>query len=159
MLTKMRRMTMIIISRCKYEADYFLLKPIRHYVHTLFLFLLRYSYQPQINDHGYVCADDDDLCLLTPDPITKDTVAWWRLCCGRVLGVVNGMLLEFDKSTLAPLGLVMSSDELLGKQVAIVESGLEECMINFEAEEGMEGADCADTSKDDYREQVSIPTL
>lgn len=66
------------------------------------------------------------------------------------------MMLEFDKSTLAPLGLVVSGDELLGKQVAIVDSGLEECMINFEEEEeGMEGADCADTSKDDYREQVS----
>ena len=68
------------------------------------------------------------------------------------------MLLEFDKSTLAPLGLVMSSNELLGKQVAIVESSLKECMINFEAEQGMEGVDCADTSKDDYREQVSTPS-
>lgn len=113
-------------------------------------------YQPQINDHGYICAEDEELCLLTPDPITKDTVAWWRLSCGRVLGVVNGMMLEFDKSTLAPLGLVVSGDELLGKQVAIVDSGLEECMINFEEdqEEGMEGADCAD-SKEDTREQVS----
>lgn len=114
-------------------------------------------YQPQMNDHGYVCADDEELCLLTPDPITRDTVAWWRLACGRVLGVVNGMMLEFDKSTLAPLGLVVSGDELLGKQVAIVDSGLEECMINFEEEEeGMEGADCADTSKDDYREQAVL---
>lgn len=64
------------------------------------------------------------------------------------------MMLEFDRSTLAPLGLVLPGDELIGKQVAIVESGLEECMINFESEEGMEGADCADTSKDQYREQV-----
>lgn len=71
-----------------------------------------------------------------------------------MLGVVNGMMLEFDRSTLAPLGLVLPGDELIGKQVAIVESGLEECMINFESEEGMEGADCADTSKDQYREQV-----
>eukprot|EP00804_Cyclotella_cryptica_P002046 CCRYP_017840-RA/>CCRYP_017840-RA protein AED:0.05 eAED:0.05 QI:185/1/1/1/1/1/4/413/562 len=111
-------------------------------------------YQPQFNDHGYVCAENDEVCLLTPKPITKETVAWWRICCGRVLGVVNGMMLEFDKSTLAPLGLVLPEDELLGKQVAIVESGLEECMINFESEEGMEGADCADTSKEQYREQV-----
>jgi len=113
-------------------------------------------YQPQMNDHGYVCAENDEICLLTPKPITKDTVAWWRICCGRVLGVVNGMMLEFDRSTLAPLGLVLPGDELIGKQVAIVESGLEECMINFESEEGMEGADCADTSKDQYREQAVL---
>ena len=71
------------------------------------------------------------------------------------------MMLEFDKSTLAPLGLVVSADELAGKQVAIMDSGLEECMINFEEEEeeGMEGADCADTSKEDYREQVSLLVL
>ena len=71
------------------------------------------------------------------------------------LRVVNGMLLEFDKSTLAPLGLVMSHDELVGKQLAIVDSGLEECMINFE-EDGMDGADCADTEQDNSREQVSL---
>ena len=74
-------------------------------------------YQPQFDDHGYVCADEDEMCLLTPDPITEETVAWWKLSCGRVLGVVNGMMLEFDKSTLAPLGLVVSGDMLLGKQV------------------------------------------
>jgi hypothetical protein len=112
-------------------------------------------YQPQMNDHGYVCAEDEELCLLTPDPITVETVAWWRLSCGRVLGVVNGMMLEFDKSTLAPLGLVVSGDELLGRQVAIVDSGLQECMINFE-DDGMDGADCADGSEEIHREQAVL---
>lgn len=111
-------------------------------------------YQPQFDDHGYVCADDEEICLLTPQGVTEETVAWWKLSCGRVLGVVNGMMLEYDKSTLAPLGLVVSSDMLLGKQVAIVDSGLEECLINFE-EDGMDGADCAlDETTDDHREQV-----
>eukprot|EP00985_Skeletonema_marinoi_P011297 scaffold5359_cov112-Skeletonema_marinoi.AAC.6 len=113
-------------------------------------------YQPQVDDHAYVCgAEDEELCMLTPDPITDETVAWWKLSCGRVLGIVNGMMLEFDKSTLAPLGLVMSHDELAGKQVAIIDSGLEECMINFE-EDGMDGADCADTEQDDSREQAVL---
>ena len=113
-------------------------------------------YQPQMNDQHYVCAgeEDQDLCLLTQEPVTEETVAWWKLSCGRVLGVVNGMLLEFDRSTLAPLGLVMSADELMGKQLAIVDSGLEECMINFE-EEAMDGADCADSAQENHREQVS----
>lgn len=114
-------------------------------------------YQPQFDDHGYVCADEEELCLLTPDPITDETVAWWKLSCGRVLGVVNGMMLEFDKSTLAPLGLVVSGDMLLGKQVAIIDSGLEECMINFE-EDVIDVADCADGSEatDDHREQAVL---
>jgi hypothetical protein len=74
-----------------------------------------------------------------------------------VLGVVNGMMLEFDKSTLAPLGLVVSGDMLLGKRVAIVDSGLEECTINFD-DDGMDGAECADgpESANDAREQVSV---
>jgi hypothetical protein len=115
-------------------------------------------YQPQFDDHGYVCAEEEEeLCMITPDPITEETVAWWRLSCGRVLGIVNGMMLEFDKSTLSPLGLVVSGDELLGKQVAIVDSGLEECVIDFE-EDGMDGADCADGTDeyDDSREQAVL---
>ena len=80
---------------------------------------------------------------------------WWQLACGRVLGISNGMLLEYDKSTLAPLGLVVSADELAGKQVAVIDSGLEECEINFD-DVGMEGADCVDGSNEDAREQAVI---
>ena len=36
-----------------------------------------------------------------------------------------------------------------------MDSGLEECLIDFE-EDGMDGADCADTEQDDSREQVSL---
>lgn len=116
-------------------------------------------YQPQFDDQCYIseAEGEDETCLLTPDPITEDTVAWWKLGCGRVLGVVNGMMLEFDKSTLAPLGLVVSGDMLLGKRIAIVDSGLEECAINFD-DDGMDGAECADgpESANDDREQVSV---
>lgn len=103
-------------------------------------------YMPQFGDKGYVCgAEEEDMCMLTDRAIDFDTVAWCKLACGRVLGVVNGMLLEFDKSTLAPLGLVVSSDELIGKRIIIIDSGIEECEINFD-DLGMEGADCVDDS-------------
>lgn len=130
---------------------------------------------PQFGDEGYICGPtEDDLCILTECPVDEeskcdrnfaldkihsfDTVTvsgscWWQLACGRVLGMSNGMLLEYDKSTLAPLGLVVSADELVGKQVAVLDSGLEECEINFD-EVGMEGADCGDG--DDSREQAVI---
>jgi hypothetical protein len=62
--------------------------------------------------------------LLLDPPIDLDTKCWWKLKSGRVLGISNGMLLEYDRSTLAPLGLVVSKDELLGKKIAIVDSGV-----------------------------------
>lgn len=74
-------------------------------------------------------------------PVTMETCVWWRLSSGRVLGVLNGMLLEYDGSTMAPLGLVLAKEELLGKVIAVVDSGVEECMINFD-DVGMEGAEC-----------------
>jgi len=114
-------------------------------------------YTPQEGDGGYICgAEEEDMCMLTDRPITFDTVSWCKLACGRVLGVVNGMLLEFDKSTMAPLGLVLSSDELIGKRIIVIDSGIEECEINFD-DPGMEGADCADgESESQAREQAVL---
>ena len=42
---------------------------------------------------------------------------------GAVLGVHNGMIIEYDESTLAPLGMVVSRDELQGRRVAVVDNG------------------------------------
>lgn len=84
--------------------------------------------------------------------IDKDTVAWWYLACGRVLGMLNGMLIEYDRSTLAPLGLVVGADELVGKRIAVIDSGLDvECVVSFEP--GMEGADCGEA---EGREQAVV---
>jgi hypothetical protein len=102
-------------------------------------------YQPVEGDLQYVCgADTDELCSITDDEaVNMDTKAWWRLSNNRVLGVLNGMLLEYDQSTLAPLGLVLTKEELLGKSITVVDSGIEECIIDFDDEnEGMEGAEC-----------------
>lgn len=110
-------------------------------------------YTPQYNDSGFCGALDDDLCLITNEcPVDDQTQCWWQLADGRVLGMLNGMLLEYDRSTLAPLGLVVSKDELAGKYIAVIDSGLEECSINFD-DIGMEGADCVES---DGREQAVI---
>jgi hypothetical protein len=89
-------------------------------------------YTPQFNDSEFICGvDEDEQCLITDDcPVSEETLCWWKLADGRVLGMLNGMLLEYDRSTLAPLGLVVSKDELVGKRIAVVDSGLEECEIN-----------------------------
>lgn len=115
-------------------------------------------YTPQENDDGYFCAEDDEICMISDEcAVSEDTVCWWRLSCGRVLGMLNGMLLEYDSSTLAPLGLVVSADELVGKKIAVIDSGTEECVIDFD-DMGMEGADCADgqSEYDSVREQAVI---
>jgi len=111
-------------------------------------------YTPQFNDDGYICMEEDnDQCLITNEcPVSEETQCWWKLADGRVLGMLNGMLLEYDRSTLAPLGLVVSKDELIGKRIAVIDSGIEECEINFD-DPGMEGADCADS---EGREQAVI---
>lgn len=112
-------------------------------------------YTPQFDDDGYICGvDETDQCLITDDcPVEPSTVCWWKLASGHVLGLLNGMLLEYDQSTLAPLGLVVSADELIGKRIAVVDSGIEECEINFDSV-GMEGADCGST--ENSREQAVI---
>jgi hypothetical protein len=80
-------------------------------------------YQPTDGDLQYVCgAETDELCAITEDePVTLETKAWWRLSNGRVLGVLNGMLLEYDESTLAPLGLVLTKAELVGTSITVVD--------------------------------------
>jgi hypothetical protein len=99
-------------------------------------------YQPTVGDQQYICgAETDEECSITDgEPVTMETQAWWRLSSGRVLGVLNGMLLEYDKSTLAPLGLVLPAKDLIGKSITVVDSGIEDCMVE-EYEQGMEGAE------------------
>ena len=52
--------------------------------------------------------------------VDGQTIAWWKLSCGRVLGVYDGRLIEYDLSTLAPLGLVVGQDELAGRRIVVV---------------------------------------
>ncbi len=113
-------------------------------------------YQPSAGDElhppdeGYVAYEDN---FMLEEPITMDTVKWWYMADGRALGMLKGMLIEYDSSTLAPLGLVVGADELIGKRIGVIDSGVpeEECAIS--EEEGMEGADCAEA---DARDQAVI---
>lgn len=58
-----------------------------------------------------------DLEASRGEVVTMDTIAWWRMNCGRVMGVYDGRLIEYERSTLAPLGLVVGGDELIGRKV------------------------------------------
>ena len=61
-------------------------------------------------------------------------------------------MVEYDQSMLAPLGLVVGFDELAGKTIAVIDSGLDkECIVSDE--EGMYGYDCGGEAN---REQAVI---
>ena len=79
------------------------------------------AYTPQEEDGCYLADPDGDLT----NAADAETVCWWHMSTGQVLGVHNGMVLEYDPSTLAPLGLVVGKDELMGRKVAVVDSGIE----------------------------------
>lgn len=101
-------------------------------------------------DENYIDYDEE---LILNEPVSMETKAWWKMACGRVIGMLNGNMIEYDKSTLAPLGLIVGADELVGKRVAIVDSGLDEMCAIEEPEVGMEGADCGEA---EAREQAVL---
>mmetsp|Transcript_761 Transcript_761/g.2251 ORF Transcript_761/g.2251 Transcript_761/m.2251 type:complete len:782 (-) Transcript_761:151-2496(-) len=105
-------------------------------------------YSPSVGDTNFVDYDEEEeeVNILKGKVVDENTIAWWNMCCGRVLGIYDGRLIEYDPSTLAPLGLVVGADELKGRQIIICGSGAEACRIDLESmtQEGMEGADCAD---------------
>jgi len=75
---------------------------------------------------AYTPREEDGCYIENPESMDiKDAVCWWHMSCGRVLGKHNGMLLEYDPSTLAPLGLVVGKDELGDRLIAVVDSGIE----------------------------------
>ncbi|GMI06776.1 hypothetical protein TrLO_g8057 [Triparma laevis f. longispina] len=51
----------------------------------------------------------------------KDRVCWWHMECGRVLGLHDNKLFEYDEMTLSPLGIVV--DDLEGKEVIVADEG------------------------------------
>jgi hypothetical protein len=92
-----------------------------------------YAHESEDYDHdkwfsAYTPQDEDGCYINDLGDLSKageeDSVCWWHMSCGRVLGVHNGMVLEYDPSTLAPLGLVVGKDELAGRKLAVIDSGL-----------------------------------
>ena len=84
------------------------------------------AYVPQEGDGCYI--ENPDGVINMPgseldDLSDPNAVCWWHMKDGAVLGVHNGMIIEYDESTLAPLGMVVSRDELQGRRVAVVDNG------------------------------------
>ena len=93
-----------------YDGDVVVAHPSEDYDHDKFFS----AYTPSENDG---CEIVDVGGTLLDDAGKDGVVCWWNMKCGRVLGVHEGMVVEYDKSTLAPLGLVIAKDELAGRKV------------------------------------------
>lgn len=102
------------------------------------------AYVPTEEDGCYI-EDIDNL------NVNDGSVCWWHMSCGRVLGVHNGMVLEYDPSTLAPLGLVVGKDELAGRKVAVINSG-----ENFREGVASEAVEQALILYDDASHQITV---
>ena len=82
------------------------------------------AYTPQEDDGCYIANPDGTINPAGSkfeDLSNPETVCWWHMKDGAVLGAHNGMIIEYDPSTLAPLGMVVSRDELENRRVAVID--------------------------------------
>lgn len=103
-------------------------------------------------DENYIPYEDE---LIMEEAVTMETKGWWKMACGRVIGMLNGNMIEYDKSTLAPLGLIVGADELIGKRVAVVESVLDDMCADLD-EEPVFSIEGAEGGKTEFREQAVL---
>eukprot|EP00752_Nemacystus_decipiens_P003688 g3398.t1 len=80
------------------------------------------AYMPEEEDGCYL-----DHKQLTSDggavAYTEDVRCWWHMEDGRVLGVHDGMVVEYDQELLAPIGVVRDREQLRGRDVVVIEGG------------------------------------
>lgn len=65
-------------------------------------------------------------------------VCWWHMADGKVLGLHDGLLVEYDAKTLAPLGIVVKRDELDGKDIVLADGG-KVAMLYWECDDEEDG--------------------
>ncbi|EOD32129.1 hypothetical protein EMIHUDRAFT_449531 [Emiliania huxleyi CCMP1516] len=110
-------------------------------------------YSPSAGDGCYV-GDDD---ALSGECVGEEAAAGGlRL---HEPCVYDGRLIEYDASTLAPLGLVVGADELDGRRVVVVGSGADECVTlpkksSFDFD--MQGAECASAEGEGEEQAVLL---
>ena len=80
---------------------------------------------------GVVNAKGSPFEDITTDP---DVVCWWHMKDrgGQVIGAHNGMLIEYDATSLAPLGVVCTADEISGREVAVIDDGVGSTLLLYD---------------------------
>ena len=70
------------------------------------------AYVPQPEDGCYLEDVGGDIST------GGKTVCWWHMADGKVLGLHEGQLVEYDAETLSPLGVVVTKEQLAAKPSA-----------------------------------------
>jgi hypothetical protein len=89
-----------------------------------------HAFVPQEEDGCYLNDSEDDgsiddtsVCLNgTIGYASSCKVCWWHMADGKVLGLHQGHVVEYDAETLAPLGVVVMEDQLNGREVMVVQN-------------------------------------
>jgi len=78
------------------------------------------AYSPDPEDGCYLAMPNGQVaCSQT----VQKAVCWWHMQDGKVLGLHEGQLVEYDAETLSPLGIVVSKAALAGREILVVEEG------------------------------------
>merc|ERR1712227_1083272 len=62
-------------------------------------------YSPSVGDGRYMTPNAEgslEIDCTEGCAVDGDTICWWHMACGRVLGIYDNRLIEYDPSTLAP---------------------------------------------------------
>lgn len=87
---------------------------------------------------AYVPQEEDGCYIESPDGHIADAssleskVCWWHMADGKVLGLHQGQLVEYDSETLSPLGVVVNEKKLDGREVIVVQEGTALVLVNDE---------------------------
>ncbi|KAL7571978.1 hypothetical protein ACA910_001637 [Epithemia clementina (nom. ined.)] len=83
------------------------------------------AYTPREEDGCYIETANNDGSLFTTLLQGDDTdsiVCWWHMKDGRVLGLHQGQLVEYDAETLSPLGIVLNHNDLKSRRSSVSSS-------------------------------------
>lgn len=90
------------------------------------------AFIPQEQDGCYIDIPDGQISC---QQSVKSSVCWWHMSDGAVLGLHEGQLVEYDKETLAPLGIVVSKKTLDGREVLVIAEGTALVLIGRDGKE------------------------
>lgn len=71
-----------------------------------------------------------DIVPIVPSSGEEAKVCWWHMSDQRVLGVHDGVVVEYDADTLSPLGVVVERERLAGKELLVADGGSVAMLLN-----------------------------
>jgi hypothetical protein len=83
---------------------------------------------------------DEDGCYLDEldgsiGDICPSKVCWWHMADGKVLGLHQGQLVEYDAETLAPLGVVVTEEQMNNREVLVVQNKTAVVLVDDETQD------------------------